>query len=166
MKRIVLIPFLALLGCAETSNFAPSDINFSALSITSEAQAFDVFVDTAYSIAVAESLVDDCDMFGVDGRESDFAEEAVTIRLEEFYGSDETGKMALVLRLTGDADAQSLDDSEGLSEEVKVILTDRLYTYFRERGALVGNDFGDFACSAAETEKQTGSLIGRFLYRK
>jgi len=166
MKKLVFLPILALLGCAEPSSFSPTDMDFSSLEIRSEDEAFDVFVDTAYSIAVAESLVEECGEFGVDGREADFAQAAVSGKLGEFFAGDEAASRAFAFRLTEDATARNWENSDGLSQEIKVILTDRLYTYFRERGALVGEDFGDFTCSAAEVEKQTGSLIGRFLYRK
>lgn len=163
MKRAAeIVCALVLTGCA-APDFSPQDIDFNQVNLTSSQGAYDLLLDAAYSAAVANELSTACDDFGFDAKEEGFARSFVEAEIEEFYEGDDAGLRAFVKRVTGD-DSANLDESEGLSDEVKADLLRRIPAYFEARN-LRGPDDQPSMCRAAETEKQAGSLIGRFLFR-
>ena len=169
MKRSFILP-LILAACATTPDFSPADLDFNDLKIMSADDAYEVFVSSAYAVAIAENLGDDCPDFGFDMQEAEFVRIEVEDNIASYFSTRPLQALQFIFRMTGDTSIQTLeqlnnDENVRISRDVGDDVVSRIAAYYTERERFLFSSDEAFACASANIEKQSGSLIGRFLFR-
>jgi len=171
MKRAAIIGALLLNACAPVSNYSPANVDYANVQIVSAEQAYALFMDSAYAAGVAATLSDDCPDFGYDVPEEEFLIALLEDRLETYFAANPDELASFLTRLTPDPTIRTIADLERdadveLSDEVNTEIFARVIDYFEARGRATAANDEAFACASADLEKQSGSLIGRFLFRE